>query len=70
MKQAVKWEKPLVVHCRNNPKNNYAEDDGYMLMTKVLPKEWKVHLHCFTSDNATLPKKLFAVFPNLCVGFT
>lgn len=63
MKIAVKHEKPLVVHSRT------AEEDSFHLMTKYLPKEWNIHLHCFT-DSKEFAMKLLDHFPNLFIGFT
>lgn len=60
---AVEHGKPLVVHTRD------AEEDTLEIMTKHLPKDWVVHIHCCTSSrNMVLP--LLAHFPNLYVGFT
>jgi TatD DNase family protein len=63
MELAVQLGKPLIVHTRD------AEEDTYELMTKMLPKDHKIHVHCFTG---TIPfaKKLMDHFDNLWFGFT
>lgn len=40
--KAVEYEKPVVVHTRE------AEDDTFQILSTYMPKDWKVHLHCFT----------------------
>ncbi len=60
---AIELKKPVVVHSRD------AEPDTIEIMTKTLPKEWRIHLHCFTGSKEMV-HKLIDHFPNLCVGFT
>ena len=60
---AVSLDKPLVIHSRD------ADEDVVDIMARVVPSEWKVHLHCFTGTMDNL-QRFFDVFPNLCVGFT
>ena len=60
---AVALGKPVVVHCRQ------AEPDTLQIMQDCLPREWRVHLHCYTG-NASNAAKFAAAFPNLYFGFT
>ena len=60
---AVKLKKPLIIHTRE------AEEDTLKIMQDEIPKDWKIHVHCFTSS-AGMAEKLLAHFPNLCLGFT
>lgn len=63
MQLCVESGMPLIVHTRD------AEEDTVELMTKHLPKDWPIHIHCCTSSrNMVLP--LLKHFPNLYVGFT
>lgn len=39
------------------------------MMKEHVPKDWKIHAHCFT-DTAEFAKKLMDYFPNLFIGFT
>lgn len=64
---AVELKKPLVVHSRD------AADDTYDLMTKILPDDHKIHVHCYTYEGQTgidYADKLFKKFKNLFLGFT
>ena len=54
---------PIVVHTR------CAEEDTLRLMREHLPRDHRIHVHCFTSS-AWLARELLATFPNLCLGFT
>eukprot|EP01087_Luapelamoeba_hula_P019683 TRINITY_DN6553_c0_g1_i1.p1 TRINITY_DN6553_c0_g1~~TRINITY_DN6553_c0_g1_i1.p1 ORF type:complete len:344 (+),score=39.96 TRINITY_DN6553_c0_g1_i1:152-1033(+) len=60
---AVRARKPIVVHSRE------AEEDTFTIMKKAMPKDWKVHVHCFTSSGE-LAQQLMDEFPNLYIGFT
>ncbi len=60
---AVEAKKPLVVHTRE------AEADTLAVMREHVPRDWPVHVHCFTSSSP-LAESLLADFPNLCIGFT
>lgn len=60
---AVAADKPLVIHTRE------ADDDTLALMRAHVPRDWPVHVHCFTSSRA-LAVSLLADFPGLCIGFT
>jgi TatD DNase family protein len=55
--------KPLIIHTRE------AEADTLEILIREAPKEWKIHVHCFTSSPA-MAEKLLEAFPNLCLGFT
>ena len=63
MALATELGAPLVVHTRD------AEEDTLELMRAHLPRDAKVHVHCFTSS-LELADALLAAFPNLCLGFT
>ena len=63
MHRAIQYQKPMIIHTRD------AEDDTFEMMTKHIPTNWKIHVHCFTSSN-TLCQKLLNHFPNLYIGFT
>ena len=55
---------PLVVHTRE------AEEDTLALMSEHLPRDQRIHVHCFTSS-VSMAKSLLDLFPtNLCIGFT
>ena len=60
---AVSYGKPLILHCRD------AEDDLFGIISTSIPKEWKIHLHCYTGTMETASKFLDA-FPNLYIGLT
>lgn len=55
--------KPLVIHTRE------AEDDTLAIMREYVPRDWPVHVHCFTSSRG-LAEALLADFGNLHIGFT
>ncbi len=55
--------KPIVVHTRE------AEDDTLAVMRDHVPRDWPVHVHCFTSSQA-LAEALLADFTSLYIGFT
>uniref|UniRef100_A0A3Q3XN43 Uncharacterized protein n=1 Tax=Mola mola TaxID=94237 RepID=A0A3Q3XN43_MOLML len=60
---AVAMQKPLVIHCRD------ADDDLMEIMRKCVPREYKIHRHCFTNSYRVI-EPFLAEFPNLYVGFT
>nr|XP_056708681.1 putative deoxyribonuclease TATDN2 [Euleptes europaea] len=60
---AVSLRKPLVIHCRD------ADDDLLHIMKKCVPKDYKIHRHCFTGRYNVI-EPLLDYFPNLTVGFT
>jgi TatD DNase family protein len=55
--------KPLIVHTRE------AEADTLAILRTEVPRDWRVHVHCFTSSQG-MAEALLADFPNLCLGFT
>ncbi|KAF2073618.1 hypothetical protein CYY_005075 [Polysphondylium violaceum] len=61
---AVQCKKPIVIHSRD------AEQDTITILKDLVPKEWKIHIHCFTSSNLDFAKSLLEYFPNLYIGFT
>ncbi|GBC00694.1 hypothetical protein RclHR1_03940020 [Rhizophagus clarus] len=63
IEKAIELEKPLVIHTRE------AEDDTWEILNGFVPKEWKIHVHCFT-DSPQFAKKLLDYFPNLYIGIT
>ncbi|XP_077181396.1 3'-5' RNA nuclease TATDN2 [Paroedura picta] len=60
---AVSLRKPLVIHCRD------ADEDLLTIMKKCVPKDYKIHRHCFTGRYSII-EPLLDYFPNLTVGFT
>ncbi|KAK3557524.1 hypothetical protein QTP70_028482 [Hemibagrus guttatus] len=63
LRLAVSLGKPLVIHCRN------ADDDLLDIMKKCVPRDYKIHRHCFTNSYSVI-EPFLSEFPNLCVGFT
>ncbi|CAJ0627241.1 7862_t:CDS:2 [Entrophospora sp. SA101] len=45
------------------------EEDTWNIMTEHIPKEWKIHVHCFT-DTPKFAEQLLGYFPNLFIGIT
>lgn len=60
---AVGLRKPLVIHCRD------ADEDLLKIMKKAVPRDYKIHRHCFTGSFSVIEPFLEA-FPNMAVGFT
>jgi len=60
---AIEARKPVVIHTRE------ADDDTLAVLRDHLPRDWPVHVHCFTSSRA-LAESLLAEFSNLYIGFT
>ncbi|XP_041348706.1 uncharacterized protein LOC121368161 [Gigantopelta aegis] len=60
---ALEVGKPIVIHCRD------AEDDCLEIMQRIVPRNYKIHCHCFTG-NYTSCQKWLNMFPNLYVGLT
>ncbi|KAM5290321.1 LOW QUALITY PROTEIN: putative deoxyribonuclease TATDN2 [Glossophaga mutica] len=60
---AVSLKKPLVIHCRE------ADKDLLDIMKKIVPPDYKIHRHCFTSSYQVI-EPLLEYFPNMFVGFT
>ncbi|KAF8593887.1 hypothetical protein BDV93DRAFT_529629 [Ceratobasidium sp. AG-I] len=63
LKCAVELGKPLTIHTRE------ADEDTFRILTENVPKDWKIHIHCFT-DSVSLAERLLAHFPNLYIGIT
>jgi TatD DNase family protein len=63
IRQGVACGKPLIVHTRE------AEEDTLDILRREAPKDWRIHVHCFTSSLG-MAEKLLEHFPNLCLGFT
>ncbi|NP_001122165.1 putative deoxyribonuclease TATDN2 [Danio rerio] len=59
----VALRKPLVIHCRD------ADDDVLTIMKKCVPRDYKIHRHCFTNSYSVI-EPFLKEFTNLCVGFT
>ncbi|XP_057193933.1 putative deoxyribonuclease TATDN2 isoform X2 [Triplophysa rosa] len=60
---AVSLGKPLVIHCRD------ADDDLLKIMKTCVPRDYKIHRHCFTNSYSVI-EPFLREFTNLCVGFT
>lgn len=58
---AVSYGKPLLLHCRD------AEDDLLQILSTHVPRDWKIHLHCFTG-HPDMAAKFMSEFPNLYIG--
>lgn len=63
IRQGVALGKPLIIHTRE------AEEDTLAILEAEAPREWRIHVHCFTSSPA-MAGRLLAHFPNLCLGLT
>ncbi|XP_046881913.1 putative deoxyribonuclease TATDN2 isoform X2 [Hypomesus transpacificus] len=63
LRLAVAMKKPLVIHCRD------ADKDLLEIMKKCVPRDYKIHRHCFTNSYSVI-EPLLDAFPNLYVGFT
>jgi TatD DNase family protein len=63
IRQGVALGKPLIVHTRE------AEADTLGILEREAPRDWRIHVHCFTSSPA-MADRLLSSFPNLCLGFT
>ncbi|KAF6039192.1 hypothetical protein EB796_002504 [Bugula neritina] len=53
---AIEFKLPLVIHCRD------ATEDCWDIMTKMVPREHKIHLHCFT-ESFTVAQRWFSFSP-------
>jgi TatD DNase family protein len=60
---AVALGKPIVVHTRN------ASADTAAILDRCVPKNHKIHIHCFT-DNPSFCHAILAVRPNAYFGVT
>nr|XP_015202794.1 PREDICTED: putative deoxyribonuclease TATDN2 isoform X1 [Lepisosteus oculatus]XP_015202795.1 PREDICTED: putative deoxyribonuclease TATDN2 isoform X1 [Lepisosteus oculatus]XP_015202796.1 PREDICTED: putative deoxyribonuclease TATDN2 isoform X1 [Lepisosteus oculatus]XP_015202797.1 PREDICTED: putative deoxyribonuclease TATDN2 isoform X1 [Lepisosteus oculatus] len=63
LRLAVAIRRPLVVHCRG------ADEDLFDIMKKMVPRDYKIHRHCFT-DSYEVIEPFLKEFPNMSVGFT
>ncbi|KAJ3513079.1 hypothetical protein NLJ89_g3148 [Agrocybe chaxingu] len=63
LRQAVRLEKPLTIHTRE------AEEDTVRILKEEVPREYKIHIHCFT-DSPEFAQRLLDHFPNLYIGIT
>ncbi|XP_068108897.1 putative deoxyribonuclease TATDN2 [Hyperolius riggenbachi] len=63
LKLAVPLGKPLVIHCRG------ADEDLCKIMKEWVPRDYKIHRHCFTGNYKDI-EPLLNEFPNMSVGFT
>eukprot|EP01117_Protostelium_nocturnum_P003634 TRINITY_DN14919_c0_g1_i1.p1 TRINITY_DN14919_c0_g1~~TRINITY_DN14919_c0_g1_i1.p1 ORF type:complete len:293 (+),score=109.04 TRINITY_DN14919_c0_g1_i1:92-880(+) len=63
MKWALECNKPIIIHTRE------AEEDTLVFMKEYIPKDWKIHVHCFT-DSLSFAQKLMEHFSKLWFGFT
>ena len=61
--QGTALGKPLIIHTRE------AESDTLEILEREAPRDWRIHVHCFTSSPA-MAERLLSSFPNLCLGFT
>lgn len=60
---ALEMKKPLVIHCRD------AEQDCLDILKQMVPRDYKIHCHCFTGDFKSA-KLWLDHFPNLYIGLT
>ncbi|KZV70930.1 hydrolase [Peniophora sp. CONT] len=63
LRNAVRLGKPLTIHTRE------ADEDIERILKAEVPKEHKIHIHCFT-DAPELAQRLLDHFPNLFIGIT
>ncbi|XP_026202929.1 putative deoxyribonuclease TATDN2 isoform X2 [Anabas testudineus] len=63
LRLAVALQKPLLIHCRD------ADDDLLPILKKCVPREYKIHRHCFTNSYPVI-EPFLTEFPNMYVGFT
>ncbi|KAJ8046651.1 Deoxyribonuclease Tat-D [Holothuria leucospilota] len=60
---ALKLQKPLVIHSRD------AESDTLDIMVSMVPKDYKIHRHCFTGPPEEA-RAFLKAFPNSFIGIT
>ncbi|PCH39015.1 hypothetical protein WOLCODRAFT_141046 [Wolfiporia cocos MD-104 SS10] len=63
LQQAVRLGKPLTIHTRE------AEEDTERILKEHVPKEHKIHIHCYT-DSPEWAARMLDHFPNLFIGIT
>eukprot|EP01027_Heterolobosea_sp_BB2_P012216 GEZU01017718.1.p1 GENE.GEZU01017718.1~~GEZU01017718.1.p1 ORF type:complete len:410 (+),score=87.46 GEZU01017718.1:48-1277(+) len=61
--RALELNKPLVIHTRD------AESDMLAILKEHVPKEWEMHIHCFT-DSPEFCEALLSHFTNCYIGIT
>ncbi len=59
----IKAGKPLVIHTRK------AEEDTLEILRRHVPRDWPIHVHCFTSS-LPFAESLLTDFSRLYLGFT
>ncbi|EMD36113.1 hypothetical protein CERSUDRAFT_116016 [Gelatoporia subvermispora B] len=60
---AVRLGKPLTIHTRE------AEEDTERILKAEVPKDHKIHVHCYT-DSPEWAARMLDYFPNLFIGIT
>ncbi|XP_013068829.2 uncharacterized protein LOC106056566 [Biomphalaria glabrata] len=60
---ALELKLPLVIHCRD------ADDDCLEILQELVPRDYRIHAHCFTRNMGVAERWLDA-FPNLFIGLT
>jgi len=63
LRQAVRLNKPITIHTRE------AEEDTEKILKEEVPKDHRVHIHCFT-DSPEWAGRMLDHFPNLFIGIT
>jgi len=63
LRHAVRLGKPVTVHTRE------ADEDTERILKAEVPKDHKIHVHCFT-DSPDFAQRLLDHFPNLYIGIT
>lgn len=63
LKIALRLGKSLTIHTRE------ADEDIERILKEEMPKDWPIHVHCFT-DTLVLASKLLDHFSNLVIGIT
>ena len=58
---AIRLKKPIILHCRE------AEEDMLEILSSTVPRDWHLHLHCFTGS-PEMAKKFLKTFSNLYIG--
>ncbi|KZT65509.1 Metallo-dependent hydrolase [Daedalea quercina L-15889] len=63
LRHAVRLGKPITIHTRE------AEEDTERILKTEVPKDHKIHIHCYT-DSPALAARMLEHFPNLYIGIT
>ena len=69
LEKAVKTKRPVVLHCRDVPNSPVANMKLFNVCRKVLGKDHKIHLHCYTGSWLESEEWL-REFRNVHFGFT